>query len=152
VLAWSVCTLAAMCVFLMHRAVLRGWTLEGEALLGARAALAADSALAWFLEEGWKAQPEGPGQGNGPDGRTVAGGEEILAVPPWVYPGEPAQDGEVHVRFLGPSSRWPGTQLCRLTVVGRVRGPRPFVQTREVYITVPDERGPPTKRAWRILR
>lgn len=110
--------------------------------MGSRAALAADSALAWFLEEGWKLVP--------PPGPDAPG--EVVPIPPSVFAREPAQDGEIHVRFLGPSSQWPGTQLWRLTVVGRVRGPRAFVQTREVYVTIPDERGPPTKRAWRILR
>ena len=147
-MAMAVLALCAAAAWMVHRAVLRDLAMEGEALRGAWAALAADSAEVWFLEEGWKALPLAPAQEEGGD----AGAGLALPVLPWVFPREPAQDGEVRARFLGPSSRWPGTRLWRLTVVGRVRGPRAFVQTREVYVTIPDERGPPTKRAWRILR
>ncbi|WP_306600158.1 hypothetical protein [Geothrix sp. 21YS21S-2] len=147
-MAVAVLALSAAAAWMMQRTVLRELAVEGEALRGAWAALAADSAEAWFLQEGWKALPPRPAPGQGWDARAGL----ALPVPPGVFPREPAQDGEVLVRFLGPSSRWPGTCLWRLTVVGRVRGPRLFVKTREVYVTVPDERGPPTKRAWRILR
>lgn len=147
-MAMAVLALCAAAAWMVHRAVLRDVAMEGEALRGAWAALAADSAEAWFLEEGWKDLPPPPAQA-AEEGWDPG---PALPVPPWVFPREPAQDGEVRARFLGPSSRWPGSGLWRLTVVGRALGPRPFVQTREVYVTVPDERGPPTRRAWRILR
>ncbi|NTV73783.1 MAG: hypothetical protein HGA66_06210 [Holophaga sp.] len=147
-MAMAVLALCAAAAWMVHRAVLRDVAMEGEALRGAWAALAADSAEAWFLKEGWKALPPAPAQEEGWDPRAGL----VLPVPPGIFPREPAQDAEVRARFLGPSSRWPGSGLWRLTVVGRVRGPRPFVQTREVYVTIPDERGPPTKRAWRIVR
>ncbi len=146
-MALAVLALCAGAAWMVHRAVIRDLVTEGEALRGAWAALAADGAEAWFMREGWKALP------------ATAGGEEAgfaLAVPPWVFPREPAQEGEVRARYLGPARRWPGSGLWRLKVVGRALGPRPFVQTREVYVTIPDERvderGPPVKRAWRIVR
>ncbi|BDU73365.1 hypothetical protein [Mesoterricola silvestris] len=145
-LVLGILTLCAAVAWMAHRAVLREQAVEGEALQGARAALAADSALAWFLEEGWRDVPALLDSG---DGR---GREEVLGVPARVLPREPAQSGEVRVRDLGPSSRWPGSRVWRLTVVGRVTGPRPFVQTREVYVSVAEGRGPPIKRAWRIVR
>jgi len=143
-MAMAVLALCAAAAWMVHRAVLRDLAMEGEALRGAWAALAADSAEAWFMEEGWKALPA-----QEEEGRDAG---LALPVPPGVFPREPAQDGEVRARFLGPSSRWPGSGLWCLTVVGRALGPRPFVQTREVYVTIPDVRGPPTKRAWRIVR
>lgn len=146
-LAVAVVTVAAGSALLVHRAVMRELAVEGEALLGARAALAADSSLAWFLEAGWRSVPA-PGEG-----------DQVIPVPPGVFREEPplVHDGEVRVRFLGPSARWPGSELWKLTVRGRVMAggrARAFVQIREAYVTVPreEERGQPIKRAWRIVR
>ncbi len=146
-MAMAVLALCAGTAWMVHRAVLRDLVVEGEALRGIWASLAADGAEAWFMREGWKNLPE---PGGGEDRAREAG--FALAVPPWVFSREPAQEGEVRAHFLGPARRWPGSGLWRLKVVGRALGPRPFVQTREVYVTIPEERGPPVRRAWRIVR
>jgi len=136
-LAWT-----GAAAFAARRMVVRGWAMEGEALLGDRAALAADSSLTWALGEG--AGREGP-----------AG--TVLTVPAPVLPPEPGlrQAGEVRFHRLGPG---PGPGVWwRLTVEGRVQvlaGSRPvrtFRQTREVYACQSPD-GVMTVWAWRIVR
>lgn len=145
--------LATVPAVLAHRAVLREWALEGEALLGNQASLAADSSLAWCLGAGWTPEP--------PDGAGDRA-EALLTVPGSVLPGDRTvrTDGEIRVRFLGPWPGDPGLEAWKLTVRGRVRvlaGGRPvrtFLQVREAWVTTPKATpgAGPVLRAWRIVR
>jgi len=154
-LAFSVLALATVAVFALHRNLLREWAMEGDALQGARAGLAADAALAWFLAEWTTPAPGLPG-GLQPD--------LVLAVPAGVLPEAPPWrvEGDVRVRFLGelPGAPDPGLDAWRLTLQGRVQvrsGGRiqgTYTQTRQAYVVTP--RGGagarPALRAWRVVR
>ena len=157
-LAFAVLTLSTVAVYALHRNLLREWAMEGQALQGARAGLAADTALAWFLAEWTTPEPEARGQG---------WAETRLAVPPGVLAGAaPAPlvvDGEVRVRFLGPLptsldpegtlEAWRVTVRGRLQVPGAGRGGN-YQQTRQAYVvTARGQAGArPVLRAWRVVR
>jgi hypothetical protein len=135
-LAVGVLTFVTGAALLVLQGVLRERAMEAEALLGARAALAADGALAWFLTGGWTS-PAAPDDGAGvPDA--------LLAVPASVLDGGPRfrQDGEIRVRCLG-EGEVPGRVVWKLTIQARhhlTAGPRTlatFRQTREAYVTTP---------------
>jgi len=116
--------------------VMRERAMEAEALLGARAALAADGALAWFLAGGWTS----------PAGREDGAGvpDTLLAVPARVLEDGPRfrQDGEIRVLYLG-GGEVPGRDVWKLTLEARhhvTAGSRTLAtyrQLREVYVTTP---------------
>ena len=147
-LAMAALALAAVPVLMMQLAVVREFALEGEALLGARAALAADSALAWFLRDGWR----------GCQGRLGAELPDLgMAVPAGLFAGSPelTQEADLRVRFLGPSALATDVDAWQVTVRARVRVPAgpAYQQTREAWLCVPrTEAGGPVLRAWRIVR
>jgi hypothetical protein len=124
----------------LQRTVARELAMEGEALRGARADLAADSVLDWFLSEGWTALDACPQEGgaDAPDGIFRPG------------PGT-REGGSVHWRRLGSLPEQAGS-LYRVRVRAFHRVPAgTFVQEREAYF-VQSPGCPPVFRAWRILR
>lgn len=141
--AFALLAVGAASTFALHRSVLREWALEGDALQGDRAALAADDALAWFLAT-WTA--------------PAAGGDVLLAVPDEVYPEGPRRSGTVQVRYLGGRPVGPGepaqVDAWKVTVTGRLHLGGTWHQVREAYVLTP--RGapgaPPVLAAWRIVR
>jgi len=152
-LVFAMLAIATVPAVLVHRAVMREFSLEGEALMGTRAGLAADSSLAWVLSAGWTPDPP-----DGEGGRR----DSVVSVPGSVLPGEGAihEDGEIQARFLGPWPGDPGLEAWKLTVRGRVRvmaGGRPvrtFLQVREAWVTTAKAApgASPVLRAWRIAR
>ena len=123
------------------RNLLRESAIQGDALLGTRAALAAESGLAWFLAWAAGAGPADPG------------------APPPLPPDLLAQPAEDRLRTAcslqirpEPSRDSPGTAAAyRVTAEGRCEvlagdGPvRSFRQVRELVVAVPfqDSAGPP---------
>ena len=145
-LAFAILTMITVPALVVQAALVREGRIEGDALLGSRAELAADSTLRWFLAEGWR-----PGLAEG-----------SVQAPDTLLPGEGAfqPQGELRVRHLGPSSRWPEADAWKVTARGQVRvlagdrAVRTFTQTREAYVTTVrgTEGAPPVLRAWRIVR
>ena len=150
-LAFAILALATVALFSVHRSVLREWAMEGDALQGARAGLAADAALAWFLAD-WTS----PAPGGTPPPETV------LRVPASALPdlAPLGVEGEVRVRFLGalPGAQDPAWDVWRLLIQGRLvvrsggRARAAFTQRRQAYVITPQGSAgaAPVLRAWRI--
>ncbi len=153
-LLMSLMALLAAAGLQVHRSVVRELAMEGDALQGDRAALAADSTLAWFLEDGW---------------REVHLADETPAVlvraPGEVF-GEEAEstEGEVKVLRLGILEPEPGIadgsarEVWKLTIRGRRRPPGGageggHAQVREAYLVRPAAAGdtPLALWAWRTV-
>jgi hypothetical protein len=148
-LAFGILTMATAMAFLMGEAAARAWRMEGEALQGARASLAADSALAWFLRDG-RVFPAPPGS-------------RLFRAPPEVFPQERGlvRDAELLVSHLGPLPGsdpplevWKVTVTARLRVLAGDRAVATYRQVREAYVAAPrNEAGARAElRAVRIVR
>jgi hypothetical protein len=134
-MALAILAIMTAAAFAVHRSVLREWALEGEALQGERAALAADSALGWVLDR-WADRPV----------------ETEFAVPGEVFP--PQASGRAWLLCLGEGP--PGTRrLWKVTVEGRIQPPGrsvPYRQVREAYVAEGEGTANPEVWAWRIVR
>lgn len=129
----------------LHHTLLRDVALEGEALRGARADLAADAVLAWFLLEGGALLTE-----ERTDGSLEAPGGIFV-------PGPGArEEGTVVFRRLGPLPEgggwmWKVTLQVRHRVLAGNRTVAVSAQEREAYVSRAAP-APPVLRAWRAVR
>ncbi|BDU77217.1 hypothetical protein [Mesoterricola sediminis] len=124
--------LAAPALLLLHGALLRAWAMEGQALMGLRADLAAEDLRTWFLETGWPAYlGEAPVEG---------------AAPPAAFL-NPGQGGRIHVRPLGCLED--GRPLWEVDLDAWLTGPGGdrWTQGRQLQVAGI----PPVLLAWRTL-